>query len=105
MLEETDQQPRMRNKFSAMPFDVMTMAVRTNELRLRRRRHEHAGYRMDRPRAADVVQQEAPTPGPRRRHGGPSQDQALYTCQCGLAFDAAVSTSVDCPHCGLTQAW
>jgi hypothetical protein len=40
-----------------------------------------------------------------RRQGGPSQDRALYTCSCGLAFDALVSTSVDCPHCGNTQAW
>jgi hypothetical protein len=40
-----------------------------------------------------------------RRHGGPSQDTALYTCSCGYVFDALVSTSVDCPHCGGTQAW
>jgi hypothetical protein len=24
---------------------------------------------------------------------------------CGFAFTAAVSTSVDCPHCGTEQAW
>ncbi|HUE27207.1 MAG TPA: hypothetical protein VMP89_10580 [Solirubrobacteraceae bacterium] len=40
-----------------------------------------------------------------RRQGGQSQDRALYTCSCGFAFDALVSTSVDCPHCGSTQAW
>lgn len=40
-----------------------------------------------------------------RRHGGPSEDRALYTCHCGYAFDALVSTSVDCPKCGRTQAW
>jgi hypothetical protein len=40
-----------------------------------------------------------------RRQGGPPEDRALYTCSCGLAFDALVSTSVDCPHCGDTQAW
>jgi hypothetical protein len=40
-----------------------------------------------------------------RRHGGPSEDRALYTCHCGYVFDALVSTSVDCPHCGGTQAW
>ena len=40
-----------------------------------------------------------------RRHGGPSQDRALYSCTCGVAFDALVSTSVGCPHCGRTQAW
>ncbi len=39
------------------------------------------------------------------RAGGPSQDQALYNCQCGLVFEAPVSTSVGCPHCGSPQAW
>ena len=39
-----------------------------------------------------------------RRAGGP-EDQALYTCVCGYAFTAAVTTSVDCPHCGQGQAW
>jgi hypothetical protein len=42
---------------------------------------------------------------PRMRLGGPTQDLALYTCQCGLVFEASVSTSVGCPHCGDTQAW
>jgi hypothetical protein len=40
-----------------------------------------------------------------RRLGGSSQDRALYSCGCGYAFDALVSTSVDCPHCGDRQAW
>ncbi len=39
-----------------------------------------------------------------RASGGP-EDRALYACECGLAFTAAVSTSVSCPHCGGTQAW
>ncbi len=39
------------------------------------------------------------------RQGGPSQDQALYSCQCGMVFEALVSTSVGCPHCGSSQAW
>jgi hypothetical protein len=39
-----------------------------------------------------------------RRAGGP-QDRALYTCGCGYAFTAAVSTSVGCPQCGTGQAW
>lgn len=41
----------------------------------------------------------------RVHEGGPPQDQALYTCQCGYVFEAMVSTSVDCPHCGSAQAW
>ncbi len=39
------------------------------------------------------------------RHGGRSQDRALYTCECGYAFEALVTTSVGCPHCARTQAW
>jgi len=39
-----------------------------------------------------------------RESGGP-EDRAFYTCSCGYAFDADVSTSVVCPHCGTTQAW
>ena len=39
-----------------------------------------------------------------RESGGP-EDRAFYTCSCGYAFDAHVTTSVACPHCGTTQAW
>jgi hypothetical protein len=39
-----------------------------------------------------------------RRGGGP-EDRALYSCMCGYAFKATVTTSVDCPHCGTEQAW
>jgi hypothetical protein len=39
-----------------------------------------------------------------RRAGGPD-DKALYTCTCGYQFDAPVSASVQCPHCGQGQAW
>jgi rubrerythrin len=39
-----------------------------------------------------------------RRGGGP-EDRALYSCMCGYAFKASVTTSVDCPHCGTEQAW
>jgi hypothetical protein len=39
-----------------------------------------------------------------RRAGGP-QDQALFVCRCGSAFQADVTASVRCPHCGEPQAW
>jgi len=39
-----------------------------------------------------------------RESGGPL-DTAHYACECGYAFDAAVSTTVTCPHCGAGQAW
>ena len=39
-----------------------------------------------------------------RESGGP-EDRAMYTCSCGYVFEADVSTSVACPHCGTGQAW
>ena len=39
-----------------------------------------------------------------REAGGP-HDRAQYACACGYVFDADVSTSVACPHCGTGQAW
>jgi hypothetical protein len=39
-----------------------------------------------------------------RRAGGP-EDRAFYSCMCGYAFTANVTTSVGCPHCGTEQAW
>jgi predicted Zn-ribbon and HTH transcriptional regulator len=39
-----------------------------------------------------------------KRSGGP-EDHALYSCSCGFAFKAEVSTSVGCPQCGTGQAW
>lgn len=33
------------------------------------------------------------------------EDTALYTCGCGFAFQAPVTTSVACPQCGSGQAW
>ena len=54
-------------------------------------------------REHEITEGSAPTA--RRRLGGPTQDTALYKCQCGFVFEAHVSTSVGCPHCGGTQAW
>lgn len=39
-----------------------------------------------------------------RAAGGP-QDTAQYRCGCGYVFDAPVTTSVRCPHCGSGLAW
>jgi hypothetical protein len=33
------------------------------------------------------------------------EDAALYMCECGEGFTAAVTTSVTCPSCGHGQAW
>ncbi len=39
-----------------------------------------------------------------RAAGGPI-DRASYACVCGYMFNAPVSTTVHCPHCGAGQAW
>jgi predicted Zn-ribbon and HTH transcriptional regulator len=63
--------------------------------RLRRGRHD------GRPRHNPAVLK---TLARAKRSGGP-EDHALYSCHCGYAFKAEVSTSVGCPHCGSSQAW
>jgi hypothetical protein len=63
--------------------------------RLHRDRHD------GRSRARSAVLQ---TLARAKRSGGP-EDRALYSCQCGYAFKAEVSTSVSCPHCSTCQAW
>jgi hypothetical protein len=41
----------------------------------------------------------------RMRDSGGPEDRASYTCSCGFVWEAEVSTSVRCPHCGAGQAW
>ena len=60
--------------------------VRQNE----RRRREH------RPDTSDQ-RRERTAPGP--------EDRALFSCRCGMVFQAQVVASVRCPHCGEPQAW
>ncbi len=82
-----------------MTVQVRSKRGKTRTPRLRREgRAAHAHLRSENP-----VEQVAASP--RLRQGGPTQDRALYTCQCGFVFEASVSTSVGCPHCGDTQAW
>jgi hypothetical protein len=64
-----------------------------------------------RTRRPERAQRPRPAPEPERREraaarraGGP-EDRALYSCACGFVFMAAVTTGVDCPHCGTEQAW
>jgi hypothetical protein len=54
---------------------------------------------------ARTAEARAAAPGRSRRDHLPLQDNALYTCHCGFVFEAAVCTTVDCPHCGTGQAW
>lgn len=77
----------------------MNVLVRNkqNEKTVRRRRGVA-------PAPAAVKRFDDASPGRRRLHG-PTQDTATYHCHCGFVFEAAVSTSVGCPHCGGGQAW
>lgn len=52
------------------------------------------------------VASDPPTLEMRRAQRTPApEDRAFYTCGCGYAFVAKVTTSVACPHCGSGQAW
>ena len=41
----------------------------------------------------------------RHRESVACEDTAHYACSCGFQFQAPVTTSVACPHCGSGQAW
>ena len=69
-----------------------------------RRRHSHHAPAPLVPHAPAARRVDDGVPGRRRMHGTP-QDTATYHCGCGYVFEAAVSTSVGCPHCGTGQAW
>jgi hypothetical protein len=89
--------------------------VSKSSLLHRRRETRSARRRRQAPQAAPArppAKPEAIAPARRcdpevrrvREAGGPI-DVASYVCACGYLFDAAVSTSVACPHCGEHQAW
>jgi hypothetical protein len=95
--------------------DVFFMTVlersKSGATMLRRRRDERPGRvaepmeAHDRPVPAQPTHPEFTVTRHRRTAAQVPQDSALYTCQCGYVFEAAVSTSVGCPHCGGAQAW
>jgi hypothetical protein len=64
-------------------------------------RHRHAKGR----RGAHGRPAPEPSAEFRARAAGGPLDNAHYGCDCGYQFSAAVSTSVNCPHCGSLQAW
>lgn len=79
------------------------MTVRTHPQR--RRTRPRIGRRAPE-RAPDATAPGmSPAPEAREREAGGPQDRAAYCCACGCVFEAPVSTSVDCPHCGSAQAW
>ena len=44
-------------------------------------------------------------PSPLGKPGVPDGGWSSHTCSCGYVFEADVTTSVTCPHCGGGQAW
>jgi len=84
------------------------MAVRLQSLRTRPRRTARPEARPEHERRARVAPSahadDSAEVARHRRAGGP-EDIALYSCACGYAFEATVTASVGCPHCGADQAW
>ena len=73
------------------------------QLTIRRPHSFAAAFRLG-PQSIPATAYAAPVRERARRSDGP-EDRALYSCACGYAFKATVTTSVGCPHCGQTQAW
>ncbi len=69
--------------------------------------------RRSRGAALRVHQVPAPTPRPepvhpaerRLRDAGGPDDRETFSCPCGCVFEAQVTASVGCPHCGGQQVW
>jgi hypothetical protein len=85
----------------------MLMNVRTRPNRSRSR--PRIGLRARRAGATAVEPASNPpaqaAPQARERAAGGPEDRASYRCPCGCVFEASVSTTVGCPHCGSAQAW
>ena len=74
-------------------------------LRPRRRRREDSAAPVHERAVPEDADAPTPTGEERERQAGGPQDHALYVCRCGSAFQAIVTASVRCPHCGEHQAW
>jgi hypothetical protein len=77
----------------------MKMTVRTRQHRSRTRR------RLGRRAALAAAVPAVTITQSRERDAGGPEDRACYSCTCGYVFEASVSTTVGCPHCGSAQAW
>ncbi len=88
----------------------MTVRPRPHRSRTRPRLGRRAARRgVPAAEAVQPVAQQQPSAQPvaqaRERAAGGPEDRAAYRCSCGYVFEAPVSTTVGCPHCGCTQAW
>ena len=83
------------------------MRVRPLRPTANRPRTERRPHVFGRPAAAEPEDVVADEHAAERRHREcvAPEDSALYSCSCGFQFQAPVSTSVSCPHCGTGQAW
>jgi hypothetical protein len=99
---------RRRNLGRAQAFQLMTVQTRSPRTRSRPRLKRRA-RRIEAEAQLPAAEPRALTPPPvqfaREREAGGPEDIACYRCSCGCIFQATVSTSVGCPHCGSTQAW
>ena len=83
------------------------MRVRSNRKKSEPRSRPGAccGARTGLPRRRQPEPETDLTDERRMRESGGPDDRAMYTCSCGYVFEADVTTSVTCPHCGTGQAW
>jgi hypothetical protein len=75
------------------------------ERRPSRRRHRERSATPSRRQPDELAQRQPDMAAQRVRNAGGPVDRASYACQCGYVFAAEVSTTVECPHCGVGQAW
>ncbi|HEY6759409.1 MAG TPA: hypothetical protein VI318_07965 [Baekduia sp.] len=71
----------------------------------RQPRTERRSHVVERPAAEEEAEADAHFAERRHRESVASEDTAYYACSCGFQFQAPVTTSVTCPHCGTAQAW
>jgi hypothetical protein len=79
--------------------------LRTTEHRPVTERRPHVFGRPSAPEPPAAAADEHLQAERRHRASVAPEDTAHYGCSCGFQFQAPVSTSVTCPHCGTPQAW
>jgi hypothetical protein len=74
--------------------------------KIRQRARTHPGEHRPRDRRAEPRERPcAEGDQLRERAASGPQDKAVFSCRCGSVFQAPVTASVRCPHCGEDQAW
>jgi hypothetical protein len=94
-----------RNLHRIIALQLMTVRTRPHRRKARPRIGRRPAQREASPEPGLSQPVQQPPPQARERASGGPQDLAAYRCSCGCVFEAAVSTTVGCPHCGDTQAW